>query len=305
MKIVSKLFPTTVVGSYPVVRSIGLRSLLDPFHSAVEVAVADQLAAGIDIVSDGQVRGDMISAFTSKLPGIQGQRVIGKVEPSAKPVTLADTQYALSKHPMVKGIVTGPSTIAHGLQIATPMYRNREELIMDLAEALIPEVRALEAAGVTIVQIDEPIFSTGVADMQAGLESLQIITSQLNGATCLHVCGELVGVIDAILKVPVTILDFEFSESQINLDLLSKKDLKGRMIGYGCVDSSDPNIETAATIKKRIERGIEAFDPEAMLIDPDCGMRMLTRDIAFKKLQQMVEACRQMRIEYADRGARR
>jgi 5-methyltetrahydropteroyltriglutamate--homocysteine methyltransferase len=239
----------------------------------------------------------MISVFTSKIPGIKGQLVIGKVEPPHRAVTLSDTKYALSRHPMVKGIITGPSTLAHALRIGTPLYRNREELILDLAEALIPEARALQEAGVAILQIDEPIFSTGVADMQAGLESIQLITSQLSAPTCLHVCGELVGVIDAILKMPVAILDFEFSESQVNLDLLSRKDLKGRLIGFGCINSNDINVETPATILKRIGLGAGIFDAESILIDTDCGLRMLPREVAFKKLQNMVEASRQARIE--------
>jgi 5-methyltetrahydropteroyltriglutamate--homocysteine methyltransferase len=299
MNVISKLFPTTVVGSYPVVKSVGLRSLIDPLRSAVENAVSDQLSAGIDIISDGQVRGDMISSFTQKLPGISGQRVVGKVEPPEKPVTVADTAYARSRHPLVKGIITGPSTLAHGLQIATPMYRNREELVMDLAQALVFEARSLEATGVTILQIDEPIFSTGMVDMQAGLESIQLITSQLAGPTCLHVCGDLVGVIDSILKMPVSIFDFEFSESQANMEILSKRDLKERLIGYGCVNSNDTGVESVATIEKRIRHGTEIFDPEMMLIDPDCGLRMLPRDVAYHKLKNMVEAARRMRIECA------
>ncbi|HZD43438.1 MAG TPA: methionine synthase [Methanomicrobiales archaeon] len=286
-----------MVGSYPVVKSVGLKSLIDPLHSAVEVAVSDQLKAGIDIISDGQVRGDMVTAFTSKLPGINGQKVVGTIEPPARPITIGDTKYALTRHPLVKGIVTGPSTIAHALQIATPAYRNREELIMDLAQALLVEAKGLEKAGVSILQIDEPILSTGMADMQAALESITIIASELNCQTCLHVCGELVGVIDAILKMPVTIFDFEFAGSERNLDVLSHRDLKGRMIGYGCVDSSDPAVESVATIQKRIERGAEIFHPEMMLIDPDCGLRMLSRDAAYAKLKNMVDASRKMRIE--------
>ncbi|MDD1664670.1 MAG: methionine synthase, partial [Methanomicrobiales archaeon] len=77
MILIHKVLPTTVVGSYPVVKSTSLRSLMDPLKSAVETAVADQLSAGIDIISDGQVRGDMITAFASRLPGVRGQQVVG------------------------------------------------------------------------------------------------------------------------------------------------------------------------------------------------------------------------------------
>jgi 5-methyltetrahydropteroyltriglutamate--homocysteine methyltransferase len=293
---IDKVLATTVVGSYPVMKGSGLRSLFDPLHTAVETAVADQIAAGIDIISDGQVRGDMILAFASKLPGVKGQEVIGKVQPASGPITVGDTKYALAKAPKVKGIITGPTTLAHGLHISTPMYRNKEELAVDLAAALVPEAKALEAAGVTLLQIDEPIFSTGMADLAIGKRAIEIITTALQIPTCMHVCGNLGNVLDEILKFNVNVLDFEFSNNPANLDLLSRRDLAGRMIGYGCVDSSINKIESIAEIKKRIEKGIEIFDPRIMLLDPDCGMRMRSREAAFAKLKHLSEAAKMVRI---------
>jgi len=293
---IDKVLATTVVGSYPVVKGSSLRGLFDPLHTAVETAVADQIAAGIDIISDGQIRGDMIQAFASKLPGIKGQEVIGKVQPASGPITVGDTKYALGKAPKVKGIVTGPTTLAHGLHISTPMYRNKEELALDLAAALIPEAKALEAVGVTLLQIDEPIFSTGMADLAIGKQAIEMITTALRIPTCMHVCGNLGNVLDEILKFNVNVLDFEFSNNPANLDLLSRRDLAGRMIGYGCVDSSIEKIESIGEIKKRIEKGIEVFDPRIMLLDPDCGMRMRSREAAFAKLKHMSEAAKMVRI---------
>jgi len=293
---IDKVLATTVVGSYPVMKGSGLRSLFDPLHTAVETAVADQIAAGIDIISDGQIRGDMILAFASKLPGVKGQEVISKVQPASGPITVGDTKYALAKAPKVKGIITGPTTLAHGLHISTPMYRNKEELALDLAAALVPEAKALEAAGVTLLQIDEPIFSTGMADLAIGKQAIEIITTALRIPTCMHVCGNLGNVLDEILKFNVNVLDFEFSNNPANLDLLSRRDLSGRMIGYGCVDSSIDKIESVPEIKKRIEKGIEIFDPRIMLLDPDCGMRMRSRDAAFAKLKHMAEAAKMVRI---------
>jgi 5-methyltetrahydropteroyltriglutamate--homocysteine methyltransferase len=196
----------------------------------------------------------------------------------------------------VKGIITGPATLAHGLHISTPMYRNREELSLDLAAALVPEAKALESAGVTLLQIDEPIFSTGMADLACGKQAIEIITTALRIPTCMHVCGNLGNVLDEILKFKVNVLDFEFANNPANLDLLSRRDLAGRMIGYGCVDSSIDKIESVADIKKRIEKGIEIFDPRIMLLDPDCGMRMRSRDVAFAKLKHMAEAAKMVRI---------
>ena len=293
---INKVLATTVVGSYPVVKGSGLKSLFDPLKSAVETAVADQVNAGIDIISDGQVRGDMIQAFSGKLPGIKGQDVVGKIQPASGAITVADTKYAKSQSLYVKGIITGPSTLAHGLHISTPMYRNKEELALDLAAALAVEAKYLEAAGVTLLQIDEPIFSTGVADLAVGKQAIDVITGAIKVPTCMHVCGNLANVLDDILKVNVNVLDFEFSKNPENLALFGSKDLSGRMIGYGCVDSTSEPVETVAEIKKRIEKGVEVFGAKAMLVDPDCGLRMRSRESAFWKLKNMAEAAKEVRF---------
>jgi 5-methyltetrahydropteroyltriglutamate--homocysteine methyltransferase len=281
---INKVLATTVVGSYPVVKGGGLRSLFDPLHAAVETAVGDQIAAGIDIISDGQVRGDMIGAFTSKLPGIKEQEVIGKIQPASGPITVGDTKYAISKSPKVKGIITGPTSLAHGLHISTPMYRDKEELVPDLAAALLVEARALEAAGITLLQIDEPIFSTGIADLAVGKLAVEQIAAGLHLPVCMHVCGNLGNVIDELLKFNVNVFDFEFANNPDNLDLLSRRDLAGKMIGFGCVDNTTDQIESVHEIRKRIEKGVEIFDPKIMLIDPDCGLRMRTHEAAYAKL---------------------
>lgn len=293
---INKVLATTVVGSYPVVKAGGLKSLFDPLAGAVETAVTDQIGAGIDIISDGQVRGDMISAFTSKLPGIREQEVIGKIQPAAAAITAADTKYARSKFPKVKGIITGPTTLAHGLHISTPMYRSKEEVALDLAAALVTEARALEATGITLLQIDEPILSTGIADLGVAKQAVEQIASSVRVPTCMHVCGNLANVLDEILKFNVNVLDFEFSKNPQNLDILSRRDLDGKMLGYGCVDSSSETVETVPEIKKRIEKGVEYFDPKILLIDPDCGMRMRSRESAYWKLKNMCDAAKEVRI---------
>jgi len=287
--------PTTVVGSYPAVGTSGITNFLDPMRSAVRTAVDDQLKARIDIISDGQVRGDMVRAFTARLPGIRGQDVIGKVMPASGTISVSDTKYALSKTSYVKGILTGPTTLSHALHISTPIYRNRGELAMDLAGALAREAVALEEAGVCMVQIDEPIFSTGIADLPAGKEALSAIISSLGIPVCLHVCGDLSMVIDDILSLPVAIFDFEFSRNARNLEILGEKDLKGRMIGFGCIDSSSAVVESIQTVRDRIDSAIEVFGPEKLLLDPDCGLRMLPRKSAFEKLAHMVTAAKEVR----------
>jgi len=239
----------------------------------------------------------MVGAFTSRLPGIRGQEVVGKVLPASAPITAADVRYARRKNPLVKGIVTGPTTLAHALHLSTPQYRNREELVPDLALALAMEARALQEEGIAVLQIDEPILSTGLGDLTVAKKAIGIIAGQVSVPVCLHVCGDLRTVVDALLSYPVQILDFEFSKNPENMEIISGKDLGGRMIGFGCVDSSSPEVEPIETILTRIRAGVELFGPGHMLIDPDCGLRMHTRDTAFAKLSHMVSAAKIARIE--------
>ncbi|MCU0629947.1 MAG: methionine synthase, partial [Methanoregulaceae archaeon] len=185
------------------------------------------------------------------------------------------------RNALVKGIVTGPTTLAHALHLSSKVYRNKEELALDLSVAIANEVRGLAETGVCMVQVDEPIFSTGTADLSVGREALQRIASGISIPVCLHVCGGLGSVIDDVLSMPVDILDLEFAKNPGNLDILSGTDLKGKMLGYGCIDSSNPEVESIETIASRIRNGLELFAPEQLLIDPDCGLRMQTRDAAF------------------------
>jgi 5-methyltetrahydropteroyltriglutamate--homocysteine methyltransferase len=289
------LLPTTVVGSYPVVPGKGLSAILDPYRHAVRTAVKDQLAAGIDIISDGQVRGDMVKIYTSVLPGVRENEVIGPVLPASGPITLADTRYALTKATRVKGIITGPTTLSFALHLATPSYRNREELALDLARALAQEAAYLQETGVTVLQVDEPILSTGAASMDAAKEALDTVTRALDIPVILHVCGGLAGMLDNLIGMPVDILDFEFARSPENLDLCRDADFGEKMVGFGCVDSSRPEVESVEQIRRRIEEGLALFSPEQLLIDPDCGLRMLDRGSASEKLVRMVTAVKEVR----------
>jgi 5-methyltetrahydropteroyltriglutamate--homocysteine methyltransferase len=289
------VLPTTVVGSYPVVRGKGVSGLLDPYRHAVKTAVTDQLAAGIDIISDGQVRGDMVTQFTGLIPGIRGADVIGPVSPASGPITVSDTRYALSKAPRVKGIITGPTTLSFALHRATPAYRNREELALDLARVLAHEAGLLEAAGVAMIQIDEPILSTGAVNIQTAGDALHHTIQGLSVPVCLHVCGNLTSLLPELLSFPVSVLDFEFARSPANLALCREFDFGKKMVGFGCVDSASPQVEPVSLILERIRCALAVFSPGQLLIDPDCGLRMLPREAAARKLQHMVSAVAEAR----------
>ena len=291
------ILPTTVVGSFPAEPRRTLRNLLDPYTEAVRQAIEVQVSAGITIISDGQVRGDMIGTFASRLPGIRGGDVIGKVMPTNDPITIRDTRFARSRHQYVKGIITGPSTLSYGLHLSTPNYRSRDELIPDIAAALSQEARALGETGITMLQIDEPIFSTGTADLDLGRKAIEQIVQSVQVPVCLHVCGPISRIIDEYVRMPVQVLDFEGSVDPDNLSSLSSRDLNGRYIGFGCVDSSKAELEDLDTVISRLRSGVDLFGPERLLPDPDCGLRMLPLNVACGKLSRLCEATAKVRHE--------
>ncbi|PKL60512.1 MAG: methionine synthase [Methanomicrobiales archaeon HGW-Methanomicrobiales-4] len=295
-----QILPTTVVGSFPAEPRRTFRSLLDPYHEAVCQAVDAQVAAGITIISDGQVRGDMIGTFASHLPGVRGKDVIGRVMPPDTPITIKDTRYARTRHPYVKGIITGPSTLSYGLHMNTSNYRSRDEVIPDIADALSVEACALSDCGITMLQIDEPIFSTGIADLALGREAILRITKKVKVPVCLHVCGSLSKIIEDLVRMPVQVLDFEGSVDPENFASLSARDLGDKYIGFGCVDSSKARVEDLNTVISRLRRGVDVLGHTRLLPDPDCGLRMLDPGVASAKLSRLCEAVAVVRSEVAE-----
>ena len=160
---------------------------------------------------------------------------------------------------------------------------------------LAAEARALAGAGVCMLQIDEPILSTGAADPGTAAAAVGLVAEGLPVPVALHACGPIEGMIDALLRYPVQILDLEFAGHPGNLEVLAARELGEKRIGFGAVVSSSDEVESVETIRARVERGVEAFGPERLLIDPDCGLRMRSREAAFAKLSHMVEAVREVR----------
>jgi 5-methyltetrahydropteroyltriglutamate--homocysteine methyltransferase len=124
------------------------------------------------------------------------------------------------------------------------------------------------------------------------------MTGDIRIPVSLHVCGSLAGIIDDLIAMPVDILDFEFARSPENLDICRHFDFGDKMIGFGCVDSSRSEIDTVGQIRERIEKGLAVYPPEQLLIDPDCGLRMLDRATAGEKLRRMVGAVLEIRAGF-------
>jgi 5-methyltetrahydropteroyltriglutamate--homocysteine methyltransferase len=322
---------TTVVGSYPALpkdpQSIGSKisnflGSYDPYIPALKLAVEDQVNMGVDIISDGQVRGDMIEVFARNLPGMAFEgntpKILGKIRPANHSFRPSDLRLALktaqniskdfldqyddesklfkgnafnNKFKGLKGIITGPTTLVLSCRIER--YYNRykkEKIIKDMAMALKKEAIELQEAGAAVIQIDEPFLSTGVADLDTARNAVKIITDKISVPVSMHVCGDVGDVFKDLLKFPVEIIDCEFAGIPSNIHSLEQEYNGSKKIGFGCIDTKNEGIEKLDQVVNLIKKGISIVGEDNMIVDPDCGMRMLSRDAALLKLKKMKEA---------------
>jgi len=285
---------TTVVGSYPL--SPGKASLfrycrdgLDPYPESLEEAIEVQVSAGIDIVSDGQTRNDMIKLFTTKLSGIRMRSkpiIIGEIGYKA-PITMDDQVQArkiIGGRAMLKGIITGPFTLA--MSCIDEHYGSIEKLAYAFAEALNQE--AINLSGVVdVLQIDEPYYSLEYPEYASTL--ISTIFSGVGIPRALHVCGDVSTVFQKLVELPVDILDHEFAANPELLNMISEINFT-QSIGFGCVRSDVNVAETVPEISERIKKGIDCVGHERLILDPDCGLKHLSPDVARSKLENMVKA---------------
>lgn len=317
----------TVVGSYPSPpkepSSFGskINSILgsyDPYGPAVEHAVHKQIEAGVNIISAGQVRGDMIEIFSRDINGMTWEegtsKIKGKITPNNYSIGAGDIKIALktaqsvsknfkagaqvlvdgefqSDARGVKGVITGPTTMVLSSRMeGFYSMENRDKAIVDVAYALKKEAEYLQGAGAAMIQIDEPFLSTGMADLNTALNAIKIVIKDLRVPLAMHVCGDVTNIFSKILKFPVDIIDCEFAGIDKNITVLEDNDLRGKKIGFGCVDTKTDRVESPDEIRKLIGKGVELIGDENMMVDPDCGMRMLPPEVAFAKLKNMTEA---------------
>jgi 5-methyltetrahydropteroyltriglutamate--homocysteine methyltransferase len=312
---------TTVVGSYPSKAqepqtiTEKLKNILgsyDPYKLAIKDAVYAQLNAGIDIISDGQVRGDMIEIFAKDLPGMVIEdntcKIKNQIRPSPKSIGATDLKYAnklledflkesnLSPEEKekkgVKGIITGPSTMVFSSRFdGFYSMKQKDKAIIDMANALKEEAKTLEEAGAKYIQLDEPFLSTGMVNLNTAKKAINIISNEIKIPVAMHVCGDISNVLDQLLKFKVDIIDLEFAGIKSNLEILeNQKSLNNKKIGFGSIDTKKEIAEPIDEIKTLIKKGVDILGHENMIIDPDCGMKTLNPDVAKLKLKNMVEA---------------
>jgi 5-methyltetrahydropteroyltriglutamate--homocysteine methyltransferase len=339
------LFPTTLVGSYPQpdwlidrerltkhipprVRAAELWRIPEPYlaqaqDDATVLAIRAQEAAGLDIVSDGEIRRESYSnRFATALegidldnPGIARTRsgkeqlvpkIIQKIR--RKHAVLVEDLLFLKGHTSRKTKVTVPGPFTMTQQAQNDYYKSEEEAALDYAAAVNEEIKDLFAAGADVVQIDEPYMQAQPEKARHyGLKALNRALEGVNGTTAVHICfGYAVYLKDKPAGYSFLAEFAECSCDQVSIETAQPKldysalaKLSEKKIMVGCIDLSSPEIESPATIVGRIRKALQYVKPENVILAPDCGMKFLPRDAAFGKLQAMVAAAKILRAEYA------
>jgi 5-methyltetrahydropteroyltriglutamate--homocysteine methyltransferase len=327
------LFPTTVVGSYPQpdwlvnremlskivprVRMSELWRVGDPYleqaqDDATIVAIRDMERAGIDIITDGEMRRESYSnRFATALDGVDvnnpGEviarsgstkvpRVVGRIR-RTRPVELRDMQF-LRKNTDRKAKITLPGPFTMSQQAKDEFYKDDEAMTMDFAVAVNEELRDLEKAGADVIQLDEPWLRNNPE--QARRYAVKAINRALEGIavpTVVHLCFGYAAVVPGDTKpqkyaflpelADTVAQQISIESAQPNIDFGVLKDLAGKKIMLGVLDLSDNTVETPEQVAGRIERGLKYVSPENLIPAPDCGMKYLSREVAFGKLQAL------------------
>ena len=337
------LFPSTIVGSYPQpdwlidrdklskqfpprTRAKELWRIDQPLLKAAQddatrLAILDQECAGLDIVSDGEIRRESYSNhFATALNGVDLDNPGEALDRSGEPVFVPRIVGPISrKHPvgvedleflrsntdrMVKFTVPGPFTMSQ--QAQNDYYATNREAALDYAAAVNEEIRDLFAAGADVVQLDEPYMQARPEQAREyGVEALNRALEGIEGATCVHICFGYAALIHErpagysflpeLAKTPCHQVSIETGQS--NLDCKVLESLEGKRILLGVLDLSTEEVESVETLKGRVRRALEYVSAEQILLAPDCGMKYLSRSAAFGKLTNMAEAARQLREE--------
>jgi 5-methyltetrahydropteroyltriglutamate--homocysteine methyltransferase len=290
---------------------------------ATVVAIRDMERAGIDIVTDGEIRRESYSnRFATALAGIDIDnpaiitsrsglatpvpRVVGKVS-RTRPVELRDMQF-LRRHTDRAAKITLPGPFTMSQQARDEFYADDEELAMALAAAVNEEALELEKAGADVIQLDEPwVRQDPEAAKRYAVKAINRALRGITVPTVVHVCFGYAAVVPGSTKptgyaflaelADTTADQISIEAAQPKLDLGVLKDLSSKTIMLGVLDLADPEIETAEVIADRIRHGLNHVSAERLVAAPDCGMKYLPRHIAFGKLKAMVDAAAMVRRE--------
>ena len=338
-----KLFPTSLVGSCAqpdwLIDRVKLAGRFPPRVRAKELwrvapewleqaqddatllAIRDQERAGLDIITDGEMRRESYSnRFATALEGVDIDnpgvaldrsghpnpvpRVTGRVR-RKYPVEVRDVQFLRANTDRkIKITVAGPFTMSQ--QAQNDFYDSEEALALDYAAAVNEEIRDLFKAGADIVQLDEPYMQARPEKARAyGLKALNRALEGIEGETAVHICFGYAAIIHVrpsgysflpeLARSPVRNVSIETAQSSLDCAIL--QELPGKTIILGVLDLSSMEVETPEIVAARIKRALPYVSPERIVVAPDCGLKYLPRDVAFGKMKAMVEGAALARAE--------
>jgi len=330
---------TSVVGSYPQPDWLVDRALLTKMMAprvrareiwripperleeaqddATIVAIRDQERAGIDIITDGEIRRESYSnRFANALDGIARDRVgevVGRTGVNIpvpivngpirrrEPVEVRDVRF-LREHTdrTIKITLPGPFTMTQ--QVVNEHYRDDESLALAYADAVNEEIRDLFAAGADVVQLDEPWLQARAENARRyGLKAINRALDGVDGTTALHLCFGYAALVKDKPSSGYSFLaeladsaagQISIEAAQPKLDLNVLRALRGKIVLVGVLDLDDARVETAEQVAARIRAALDVVPPERLIVTPDCGMKYLPRAVAFGKLAALAAGAR-------------
>jgi 5-methyltetrahydropteroyltriglutamate--homocysteine methyltransferase len=291
---------------------------------ATILAIRDQERAGIDIVTDGEMRRESYSnRFATELDGMDidnpaqvpartpGRfqivpRVIGKLR-RGHPVQVRDVEFlrANTDHP-IKMTIPGPFTMTQ--QLFDEYYKDETALAMDCAAALNEEIKDFVKAGVDVIQLDEPFLQARPEEAKRfGIAAINRAVEGVNATTAVHICF---GYASRVKDKPsgysflpeleaANVDQVSIETAQTNLDCSVLAKLPNKTIMLGVIDLGDMKVETPETIAARVRRALPFVSADRIVLAPDCGMKYLPREIAFGKMKAMADGAAILRKEVA------
>lgn len=297
--------------------------LAEAQDDATVLAIRAQEEAGLDVITDGEIRRESYSnRFATALSGVDLDnpgtaldrsghpnpvpRIVGPIR--RKHNVLVEDLLFLKRHTDRPSKITVPGPFTMAQQAQNDYYPTEEAAALDYAVAVNAEIKDLFAAGADIVQIDEPYLQARPEKARAyGLSAVNRALEGVQGNTALHICFGYAAIIHArpsgysflpeLSACSCRQISIETAQSHLDCSVLNQ--LRNKQILVGCIDLSDMTVEAPETIVERIERALEFVPKENVVLAPDCGMKYLPREVAFGKLQSMVEAARRLRARYA------
>ena len=340
---VNTLLPTSLVGSYaqpdwlidrkklagrfpPRTRALELWRVAPEFleeaqDDATLLAIRDQERAGLDIITDGEMRRESYSnRFATALEGVDIDnpgtaldrsghpnsvpRVVGRIR-RKHPVEVRDVQFLRANTDRrIKMTVPGPFTMSQ--QAQNDFYDSLEEMALDYAAAVNEEIKDLFAAGADIVQIDEPYMQARPEPAREyGVKALNRALEGVAGETAVHICFGYAAIIHErpsgysfLPELAATSADaVSIETAQSDLDCSVLESLPNKKIILGVLDLSDPEVETPEAVASRIRRALPHVDAERIVVAPDCGLKYLPREVAFGKMKALADGAEIVRRE--------